>query len=200
MRKKSKKKNFYDSVYFDLLDAMKEDVCPICFLIQRSEFQYMDNLFYELVSDPEVREKLRRSYGFCGRHAQLAKRIGKPLGIAIIYEDISFTLKEKIERDKEILFPGEGCIVCKLVNEVEERYIQGFLKNFNKRDFQDFYKKSFGLCICHFLVVYSRLSTQKEKEILKQYELQKLERYLSQLSKKELVQLYKIYTTEEEIW
>jgi len=181
MRKNSKNKSFYDSIYFDLLDAMKEESCPICFLIQRSESQYLDNLFYELVSDPGVREKLRKSYGFCGKHAKLAKRTGNPLGIAIIYEDISLTLREKIEKEKEIPLPGEGCIICKLVAEVEERYIQSFLKNFSKKNFQNLFRKSFGLCIHHFFYIHSRLSTQEEKRVLKEYELQKLDEYISQL-------------------
>jgi len=89
--------NFYDSMYFDLLDAMKKDTCPICFLVQKSEYRYIATLFYELVNDPGVRDKLRDSYGFCPRHARLAKRVGKPLGIAIIYEDICATLIERIE-------------------------------------------------------------------------------------------------------
>jgi len=30
MKKDPKEKGFYDSVYFDLVDAMKEENCPIC--------------------------------------------------------------------------------------------------------------------------------------------------------------------------
>jgi len=85
-RKSSGEKGFYDSVYFDLLDAMRQNTCPLCHLVRKSELRYMDTLFYELVNDVGAREKLRKSYGFCARHAQLAKKVGKPLGIAIIYE------------------------------------------------------------------------------------------------------------------
>lgn len=181
MRKDSKGKGFYDGVYFDLLDAMKEEVCPICFLIQKSESLSMDNLFYELVNDPGVREKLRKSYGFCQKHARLAKKVGKPLGIAIIYEDICSTLREKIEKGEILSYPGKGCLVCKLVDEVEERYIRIFLKSFSKKNFQNLYQQSFGLCMQHFLVIYSRLSQEEERVILKEYQLHTLQKHLSKL-------------------
>lgn len=182
MRKKdSKKESFYDSVYFDLLDAMRRKVCPICFLIQKSEYRYMDTLFYELVNDPGVREKLRKSHGFCTKHAQLAKKVGKPLGIAIIYEDICSTLVEKMEKGEKIPSPDKECPVCKLVEEVEEYYLQSFLKNFSCKDFQNRYKRSFGLCMPHFLAVYSRLSGQEEKDNLKQCQIHTLREYLLEL-------------------
>jgi len=180
-RKSSGEKGFYDSVYFDLLDAMKEKICPICSLIEKSEYRYMDTLFYELVNDPGVRERLRNSYGFCTKHAQLAKKVGKPLGIAIIYEDICSTIIEKMEKDEEISSPGKRCPVCELVSEVEERYMQTFLNNFPRKDFQDSYKNSFGLCMHHFLMIYLRLPGQKEKNILKEYQLHTLREYLPQL-------------------
>jgi len=181
MKKDPKEKGFYDSVYFDLVDAMKEENCPICLLIQKSECRYMDTLFYELVNDPGVREKLRKSYGFCQEHARLAKRAGKPLGIAIIYEDICSTLRERIEKGEEVSYPGKGCLICRFSDEVEEQYIQVFLKNFLKEDFQGLYKKSFGLCMRHFLVVYSRLPRREGKEILKQFQLHTLQEHLFQL-------------------
>ncbi|MFQ6065980.1 MAG: DUF6062 family protein [bacterium] len=180
-KKDSKKESFCDNVYFDLLDAMEKKVCPICFLIQKSEYRYMDTLFYELVNDPGVRQKLRKSYGFCTEHAQLAKKVGKPLGIAIIYEDICSTLVEKIEKEEEIPSPDRECPVCKLAEEVEERCLQTFLKNFSCKDFQNRYKLSFGLCMPHFFVVYSRLPAQKEKDNLKQCQLHALRECLPEL-------------------
>jgi len=180
-KKDSTKKGFYDSVYFDLLDAMKEKICPICSLIQKSEYRYMDTLFYELVNDPGIREKLRKSYGFCTKHAQLAKKMGNHLGIAIIYEDICSTLTEKMEKVGEISYPGKSCPVCKLVDEVEERLLQSFLKNFSNKDFQERYRRSFGLCMPHFLLVYSRLTKQREKDTLKHWQLDTLREYLPQL-------------------
>lgn len=181
MRKDSKGKGFYDGVYFDLLDAMKEEVCPICLLIQKSEFRYIDTLFYELVNDPGVRGKLRESYGFCTEHAQLVKKMCKPLGIAIIYQDICSDLVERMEKGQLIFTSGKECCVCKLVNEVQEEYINTFLRNFSQKKFQRRYKQSFGLCMPHFLVAHSRLSEQEEKNILKQYQLQTLREYLPEL-------------------
>lgn len=77
--KDSGKASFYDSMYFGLLDALERKACPICVLIQKSGYRCMDALFYELVDDPGVREKLRKAYGFCTKHAQIAKKVGKRL-------------------------------------------------------------------------------------------------------------------------
>ncbi|MBE0477502.1 hypothetical protein IBX65_00075 [Candidatus Aerophobetes bacterium] len=180
-KEKQRNESFYDSSYFELLEAMKENTCPVCFLIKKSELSFMDTLFYELVNDPGVREKLRKSYGFCPRHATLAKEVGKPLGIAIIYEDICSILREKIEKGAEISYPGKGCPVCRFSDEVEERYISIFLKNFPEKDFQNLYQQSFGLCMQHFLVICSRLAREEEKEIFKQCQLHTLQEHLFQL-------------------
>jgi len=118
---------------------------------------------------------------FCPRHARLAKRVGKPLGIAIIYEDICATLIERIEEGGKITNPGKGCPVCRFAKEVEEHYLKTFLENFSSDDFQDRYKKGFGLCMHHFVTVYLRLPGQREKEVLKNYQLHMLNEHLSRL-------------------
>ncbi len=181
VKKNSGKKDFYDVTYFDLVDAMKEKVCPLCLVIQKREYKYVDTLFYELVNDPGVREKLRKSYGFCTKHAQLVKKRGEPLGIAIIYQDICSTLVERMGKRQVLFTPGEKCCVCKVVDEVQEQYIHTFLRNFSQKGFQRRYEQSFGLCMPHFLVVYSRFSKQEEKNIFKQYQLHALREYLPEL-------------------
>ncbi|HHF98828.1 MAG TPA: hypothetical protein ENL39_05010 [Candidatus Aerophobetes bacterium] len=183
MKKEPEKKAFYDSTYFELLDAIKEEEsCPICSLVEKSESRYITSLFYELVNDYKVRERLRNSYGFCPEHARLARKLGNPLGIAIIYEDICSTIVEHMERGKEFFLPGKGCPVCELVNEAENRYIQTFLKSFSSKDFQKIYKQGFGLCMYHFLLVYSELSSREEKNILREYQLNKLREFSVQLT------------------
>ncbi|MBC7190590.1 hypothetical protein H5U35_10430 [Candidatus Aerophobetes bacterium] len=179
-REKERNKSFYDKGYFELLEAMKENTCPVCFLIKKSELSFMNTLFYEFVNDSRIRRKLRYSLGFCRLHAHLAIQTGTPLGIAIIYEDITLTIKEKMKKENELFSPGEGCLACKMVKEVEEQYIRVFLKNFSEKNFQDTYRNSFGLCMPHFLQAYLKLP-KKEKKMLKECQLQKLENYVLQL-------------------
>ncbi len=181
VKKNRGNKDFYDVTYFDLVDAMKEKVCPLCLLIQKREYKYIDTLFYELVNDPGVREKLRKSYGFCTKHAQLVKKMGKPLGMAIIYQDICSSAVERMEKGQVLSISGEECCICKVVDEVQEQYIHTFLRNFLNKKFQARYKQSFGLCMPHFLVVYSRLSEREEKNTFKEYQLHALREYLPEL-------------------
>ena len=182
MRKKVlQKTDFYNIMDFELSDALEEKTCPICFLVQKSEYKYMNTLFYEFVNDPGVRRRLRKSYGFCTKHAQLAKKMDNHLGVAIIYQDICSTIIEKMEEEKEIPSLGERCSLCELADEVEKDYLQIFIENFSHKNFQDHYRQSFGLCMHHFLVVYSRLSGQGEKDTFKQYQMDSLRKYSSEL-------------------
>ncbi len=54
-----RKRSFYDSVYFDLLDAMRKNISPICLLTEKSERRYSRTLFYELY---------KQSFGLCMHH------------------------------------------------------------------------------------------------------------------------------------
>jgi hypothetical protein len=86
--------------YFDLLNACKQPGCPVCRLEQSGVERYLSSLFYESVNDPGVRDRLRRSLGFCHRHAWLVveARLGLALGVGIIYQDLLETLLERQPR------------------------------------------------------------------------------------------------------
>lgn len=86
--------------YFDLLDALQEDGCPICRLLIKRTEAYLDSLLYENVNDPGTREVLRKSHGFCNWHAWRATAVSNSeLGLAIIYEDL---LREQIDQFESV--------------------------------------------------------------------------------------------------
>lgn len=78
-----------DKTYYDLLELFSESGCPICSYKKTFEEQSLDGLFYEFVTDPEIRQKLRNQGGFCQDHL---RRVfdARPsiLGISIVYEDL----------------------------------------------------------------------------------------------------------------
>lgn len=75
--------------YFDLIEAFRQPGCPVCRCVGAASWRYLDTLGYERVTDPEIRRRLRASWGLCNWHAwMLADLGGAAFGAAIIYEDL----------------------------------------------------------------------------------------------------------------
>ncbi len=76
--------------YTDLLEALAQPCCPVCWLSQRAVAQYIRSLFYEHVNDISLREGIRASLGYCQEHTWALRdaSLGNALGISIIYHDI----------------------------------------------------------------------------------------------------------------
>ena len=62
--------------YFELVEAQEQAGCPICRLVYKATDRYLDSILYEAVLDPDVRSKLKESYGFCREHVAMLR--GKP--------------------------------------------------------------------------------------------------------------------------
>jgi hypothetical protein len=155
--------------YFNLLDALKESGCAICTLIKKSVHKSMDDFLYERVNDPGVRKEIRESFGFCNRHAWQMQKFGDGFGLSIIYHYLSGLLIDKMDKqmDAKTLIKGllqdkemrnfqkiqNTCMVCKEAKEVERRYIEVFIENFEDAELQFAFKSSFGLCLPHLLTL-----------------------------------------------
>ena len=155
--------------YFNLLDALKENGCAICTLIKKSVHKSMDDFLYERVNDPGVRKEIRESFGFCNRHAWQMQKFGDGFGLSIIYHYLLGLLIDKTDKqmDAKTLIKGllqdkemrnfqkiqNTCMVCKEAKEVERRYIEVFIENFEDAELQFAFKSSFGLCLPHLLTL-----------------------------------------------
>lgn len=156
--------------YFNLLDALGEKGCPICFLLKKTTAKFRDDFLYEQVNDPKVRQEIRDSLGFCNACSWELRNSGDAFGISIIYRDLLGIIAEGI---KNILEAGRGsvktlnrflkdireklgrnnCLICKARLEAEKRYVSTFLKNFFEPEFHSAFKNSFGLCLPHLIAV-----------------------------------------------
>jgi len=161
--------------YFNLLDALKEAGCPVCFLVKKNIHKFMDDFLYEGVNDPGLRKEIKNSLGFCSRHAWQLQKFGDGFGIGIVYEylmqlmlgklkavdgsaaSIKAVLKEldRGERAKKL------CIFCGEETDVEGRYISVFLENFDDPELKFAYKNSFGLCLPHLNLVLNKCRNKK---------------------------------------
>jgi hypothetical protein len=166
-------------ILYRLLDACREDGCPVCRVEQHSVDRYLANQFYENVNSPKWRDSLRASLGFCHEHAWLAvdRRIGDALGLSIIYRDILNSILRKLDNGSRpvrsprswatllrqlpeqagtvlenllnAITPSRRCPVCEH-HEESSRLIQSVLMGaLEKQEMVDALRLSDGLCLPH---------------------------------------------------
>lgn len=160
--------------FYNLLDAFSEG-CPFCSLIKKNIHKYMDDFLYESVNDPGLRKEVRRSLGFCNRHAWQLQKFNDGFSTAIVYEEVLRDVIHGLEGSEGFssIFKSfvhneasdAGCVICKEEKDTEQRYLSVFIENFMDAELQARYTDSFGLCFPHFLDV---LKHCKNQEIVKQ--------------------------------
>lgn len=157
------------TTYFNLLDAFKESGCAICMLVKKSSHKSMDDFLYEQVNDPGVRKEIKEAFGFCNRHAWQLQKFGDGFGLSIIYQYLSRLLIDKIDKqiDSKLLLKSllqdkeirnfhkiqNTCMLCRGEKDVERRYIEVFIENFEDAELQVAFKNSFGLCLPHLFTL-----------------------------------------------
>ena len=180
-------------LYYDLLDAFRQEGCPICRLGKLTVARYLDILAYENVNDPGVREKLRAARGFCNYHAyQFLEEVRDLLAAGIIYRDVvnavvlalpagdSPALTRQVlsivrpgpEEPGEdhglagLVTPGAPCPACQALDQGVTDRLHGFLEHLPEADFRAAYQDSDGLCHPHFLEAVAQVREQPQLELL----------------------------------
>ncbi len=140
----------------EILDALARG-CPICHLVTRRTARWIDTLLYERVNDLGTREQLRRSLGFCNRHAWLVRSAGDVLGQTIIYEDLMKMVRILLEAGRQPV-SGKDCALCAEEAEAERQGVEEFVAHFRDEALQVRYQESPGLCLPHFALVLEQTS------------------------------------------
>jgi hypothetical protein len=158
--------------YFDVIEACGEPGCPICRLSRREVKKYLDAILYDCVTDPGIRDVLRRSRGYCHTHGWQLSTVGRGylLGIAILYEDVLDVAQADVNALRpqksrwnplRTLFSGkrrgaeaggrERCPACALVDEVETLGLTLLCKALGGSDDAMLHavNNSEGLCLQH---------------------------------------------------
>jgi len=165
-------------LYFDLVDALAEEGCPICRLGLRAVRRLLDSVAYENVNDPGLRATLREAQGFCNRHAwQYVEEQRDGLGTALIYRDALHRLQQALAElpAAELVRPRRGfglsrlgdngheprraaarhlaprarCPACTMLAEAEARYLATLLDHLPDSEFARRFAASEGLCLPH---------------------------------------------------
>jgi hypothetical protein len=194
-----------------LLEASREQGCPVCRLEQRSVERYLDSQFYESVNSPAWRDRLRTSLGFCHEHAWLAvdRRLGDALGFAIIYHDVingiltrledgvpsrashrSMALLRRIpEQVRTIvarmlyaLTPQKNCPACQHRDEMTRINISELVNDLETPEMAETLQASDGLCVPHLRLALEQVKKVSACEKLLALHREKLESLKAELT------------------
>lgn len=95
----------------NLIEALKKTGCPICRIERLAAERALESFLWENVNEPDVRQGILDSYGFCPPHSRVmvAREMmtsSIPLGTNIIYEHLGRVVAEELSG----LRPGQGPI------------------------------------------------------------------------------------------
>jgi hypothetical protein len=86
----------------NLVDAMKKPGCPACRIFRQASERALESFLWENVNEPDVREGILDSYGFCPTHTRVmvAREVmtsSVPLGTNIIYEHLGRVVANELK-------------------------------------------------------------------------------------------------------
>jgi hypothetical protein len=176
--------------YFDLVEAFREPGCPVCRCVGIASRRYLDTLGYERVTDPDIRHRLRASWGLCNWHTwMLADLGGSAFGAAIIHEDLLRTaghrtaklgpraaaprgrrgwLRGLVRRPAlvRLYHRRPPCPACQEVVRTEARSVDALAAYAGELEFQRAWEDSDGLCVPHAMQAIERAAGRPEAETL----------------------------------
>ncbi len=165
--------------YHNIIQASGEPGGPLCRLAEKSVAAYLGALMYELVNDPEARDQIRETLGFCNSHAHyLLTMTGSALGISIIYRDVVNTVLRQIEGAHyasprgvplhrlpealdpqrpalateaavRALSPRSPCPACVQQEKMEALAVAALITGLDDEKLRDALRASAGLCLPH---------------------------------------------------
>ncbi|HTX90059.1 MAG TPA: DUF6062 family protein [Anaerolineales bacterium] len=161
---------------YEIRQACGKPGCPVCTLVQRAGARYIEGIYGECILDPDVRQKLADSLGFCYGHTWLAidLKLTEALGHAILFQSL-VNRAGKILADGEkapgqqlaaALEPELGCPACRIEAETTERVTDSLAHALKDQDFVNAYQASNGLCLPHLKLLLPKLDQKRQSSLL----------------------------------
>jgi hypothetical protein len=161
---------------YELRLASHKPGCPVCTLIHRAGTRYMEGTFNESMLDPDVRQKLVKSLGFCFNHTwqSINLKLSDALGQAILYQDLVKDAIKRIEENGQnsgsqltnALEPVAACPACLIEEAALERILGTITVALRNEDFVTEFKQSSGLCLPHLQRLLPKLDRKRQATIL----------------------------------
>lgn len=165
------KEKIYEIPIWDAFNA-ENCQCPLCFIEKKSDDNYIEALFTEMVMDVRLNPQLVKDYDFCHNHFEKLYRYPDKFGLAVLTNRILYSKRENIksaqprgELSKKPYFKSlfskektsegksnvKSCLLCERLNKDMESYIETLINLWLKEEkFREAYSKSQGFCINHF--------------------------------------------------
>ncbi len=166
------------TAYFDLLEACRQEGCPVCTLTLAAVTHYLDAIIYESVNDPPTRLELVAATGYCNVHSWKLRDMGAALGAAIMYRDVLRQAAKALgrrsgregsrlfaggrsgwpprwlrsrarAREREFGDPHTSCPACRMREHAERLYIGVLLEHVREQEAASAFRGSTGLCLVH---------------------------------------------------
>ncbi|MDR0909135.1 MAG: DUF6062 family protein [Spirochaetaceae bacterium] len=158
--------------FFEMEKAIDEAPfeCPVCHIVNKRAWRYLDNMLFEHVSDRGFRAKHREAGGFCAEHAKSLSTFRDGLAVAIMGQDILEDRIKALSSGKKWQ-PKGWCPVCEERDKIEHEYLGFLVKNNEEspeeKEFCELFYKSRGLCIPHYTVMAEGVKNHKFGNIRK---------------------------------
>lgn len=146
-------------------EALKQPGCAVCRLTATAVRKSAQGFLYENTLNPQVREPVLKSRGFCAEHTRLLAAIelstdGSALGLNYIYEQLSHIVAEELTQPMNTKKPSllrkktdplPPCPFCELADESTRNYLSALFEELEKETSptRPIYAKSNGLCYGH---------------------------------------------------
>lgn len=166
-------KSKYSRTYFDLLEALPQQDCAVCRLVNDAIHHYIDIFIYENINNLARRDEIRQSRGFCSLHMTMfMSGYGRLLSLAMLEQDILNDVLRQIGQPaaaekpgllkalfqsganglREAILPRRGCPLCEYERS-QEKVVLGTLIQFAEDpEMQGAFANSAGLCLPHFYI------------------------------------------------
>lgn len=180
--------------YDNLSEALEKPHCALCRLNVEGADRYIDSMLYAMVNDPDSRDEMRASRGFCHNHAKMFIRTGGALGVTILMDSVVRKLLDVVDdhatdattspfdqlrnaikmprtdaSDALIseLSPQIPCPVCSDTELHEKSYADVLLTHMvEPKSLAEAFRQSDGLCLPHFKYVLHKAKPGKPRQIL----------------------------------
>ncbi len=160
----------------DTMSDLQAKECPVCRYITRQASDFFAHWQYKISSDEEARNEFAAELGFCPVHTwqlfAMSSPHGASVGFARLTEHIASRLKEYKEQPgsgntvKQLVHDSGSCRVCKMLREVENKYIRQLSGQLNETDSLSLYHHSQGVCLRHLDMLLYATSSEEIREFL----------------------------------
>ncbi len=161
-------KDWHSHQYHVLEAVQQASRCPFCHLAVEGNQRYFETLLSDMVNDPGIRSQLRKSGGFCPRHAHDFASHRNLLGLSIIMKDIIMTGKEELDNQhsgKLKKHDWSRCPACVAQDHRESLYMDILADNIDDGRMLAAFKSGFGLCMPHLRKMLRRIRDISKRQI-----------------------------------